>query len=124
MTKIPTNIRLKWLSLPRLATSFIAFHVANPRVYRELARLAVQMRGTGRMRYSIGTLYEVLRWHRDLETTDAVFKLCNNHRAFYARLIMSREPTCHALFCLKRQKACPVPFYRILEVLDAIEGAA
>ena len=76
----------------RLAASFLAFHEANPEVYAQLVKLARQAKARGRTKMGIGMLWEVLRWHFWLETKgDAEFKLNNNHRSRYARLIMGLE---------------------------------
>lgn len=77
----------------RTATQkFWQFHRANPDVYVQLVRLARQMRARGRAQYGIGSLFEVLRWHRALETEGDPFKLNNNWRSRYARLIAAQEP--------------------------------
>ncbi len=70
---------------------FQEFHNANPRVYVELVKLARMLQGKGREHYGIGALFEVVRFHRAIQTTDALFKLNNNYRSRYARLIMGQE---------------------------------
>lgn len=72
--------------------NFKRFHGENPHVYERLVELALRLRRRGHERYGMKGLFEVLRWHYALETTDQNFKLCNNYTAFYARLIMQREP--------------------------------
>ncbi|HQQ75739.1 MAG TPA: hypothetical protein PLB01_00155 [Thermoanaerobaculia bacterium] len=76
----------------RLEREFRRFHFENPEVYRELVALARRAKQHSRNRYGIGALFEVLRWNRMLSTTGDDFKLNNNHRAYYAREIMRREP--------------------------------
>lgn len=77
---------------------FSEFHRENPDVYRELVKLARKLRDRGHAHYGIGALFEVVRFHRALETTDAVYKLNNNHRSRYARLIMEQEPDLRGFF--------------------------
>lgn len=85
--------------MSQLEADFQKFHAANPAVYAELARLARQAVAKGRRRVGIGMLWEVLRWHFWLETkTDEEFKLNNNHRSRYARLLMEREPDLRGVF--------------------------
>jgi len=72
--------------------AFRAFHAANPHVYRELVLLARRARRRGVERIGIGMLFEVLRWNVALRTGGDEFKLNNNYRSYYARLIMMREP--------------------------------
>ena len=71
---------------------FEEFHRDNPHVYRELRQLALDLVELGHERIGIGMLFEVLRWKRALRTTDDDFKLNNNYRARYARLLMEMEP--------------------------------
>lgn len=83
-----------------LHEKFEAFHEANPQVYVELVTLARQALKRGYKTYSINSLFEVVRWQRDispLATTDE-FKLNNNFRSRYARLIMEQEPDLAGFF--------------------------
>lgn len=71
-----------------------------------LVRLARQwVDETGRHKLGIKTLYERARWEIALATTDPDFKLNNNFTAFYARLIMRREPDLADLFDLRHSAA-------------------
>jgi len=85
---------------------FEAFHESNPRVYEVLVRLAREwVARTGRHKLGIGALYERARWENALATTDPDFRLNNNYRAFYARMIMAREPDLAGLFDLRVSEA-------------------
>jgi len=108
------DIDLSWLDftavssgLPEdpLVRKFKAFHEANPHIYQELRRLALKMRGTGRKRYGIKSLFEVLRWHRALASTDDDFKLNNNYTSFYARVLMEQEPELAGFFNLRKSRS-------------------
>ena len=78
--------------------AFLVFHRANPHVYDELVALTRQARQSGLTRIGIGMLFEVLRWNFALRTGGDEFKLNNNHRSYYARLIMLREPDLVGIF--------------------------
>ncbi len=94
-------------SSTRLENDFREFHNENPHVYKELVDLACQLKARGRERYSLYALFEVLRWHKALETTDDDFKLNNNHRPYYARMIMDTVPEMNGFFelrVLKRER--------------------
>lgn len=84
--------------------SFQAFHSANSWVYAALVRLARDMHRRGRRRIGIGMLFEVLRWQHSLATVDASsdFKLNNNYRSRYARLIMDSESDLAGIFETRR----------------------
>ena len=82
--------------------AFIAFHSAHPGVYAELVRICRTYRQhRPGIRWSIDAAYEVLRWERmmaDLPDENEDFKLNNNYRSRYARLIMEREPDLADIF--------------------------
>jgi len=82
-----------------------AFHDQNPHVYRELVALCRRAEERGVPQWSINGIFEVLRWERALKTSGEVFKLNNNHRAFYARAIMRDEPGLADFFEVRRSSA-------------------
>lgn len=69
--------------------SFDRFHAANPWVAAELRRMALDLVRAGHDRVGIGMLYEVLRWRYMRGTTDtsSTFRLNNNYRSRYARML-------------------------------------
>ena len=85
---------------------FWEFHEANPRVYTLLVDYARRWRRAN----SSGTLgidliYALLRWDFSVTTTTPnKFKLSNNHKPYYARLIMEKNPDLKGLFVTKKQK--------------------
>jgi len=82
---------------------FKDFHGANSHVYIELVRMARQLRENGQVAFGIGCLWEVLRWRAAMETDDPStdFKLNNNYRSRYARLIMAQEPDLDGFFSIR-----------------------
>lgn len=85
---------------------FWEFHLKNPHVYVDLVALARVGRDRGAQKLGIGQLFEVLRWRRALRTKDwTEFKLNNNYRSYYARLIMEREPDLRGIFATRRLRA-------------------
>ncbi len=84
---------------------FEAFHRANPHVYEELRRLALEMRRRGVRRYGIKGLFEVLRWRYALQTRGDEFKLNNSYTSRYARLLMEREPELRGFFEVRELKS-------------------
>ena len=102
------QIRFDWLSESKLETQFWEYHAKNPEVYLTLVRFARQVRakrGPDAV-FGIAALYERARWEilfeslRDQPTP----KMCNNHRAYYARLLMERNPDLEGIFRLRRQR--------------------
>lgn len=76
----------------------IRFHLANPHVYDELVGMAREAKSHGATKLGIGQMFEVLRWNVGIQTDTWDFKLNNNYRAFYARLIMGEEPDLEDIF--------------------------
>lgn len=82
--------------------AFLRFHHDNPHVYEELVRLTRRAWQTGNHRIGIGMLFEVLRWRHMLRTSGDDFKLNNNYRSYYARMILARHPEFGDIFELRR----------------------
>src|SRR4029434_4625276 len=81
------------------AGTFEAFHRANPEVYALLRDFALEAVRVGRRRHlSIHLLFERLRWYTMIETEGDPYKLNNNWRAGYARLLMRQERELRGLF--------------------------
>ena len=81
--------------------AFLRFHADNPHIYDELVLLARRARRRGAKRIGIGMLFEVLRWRWTLRADGDTFKLNNNYRSYYARLIMRREGDLAHIFELR-----------------------
>jgi hypothetical protein len=89
----------------RIDREFAEFHAANPHVYDELVMLARRARRAGTTRLGIGMLFEVLRWRHALRTRGDDFKLNNNYRSRYARMLMDREPDLNGVFEIRELRA-------------------
>lgn len=91
-----------WVPPPRrdaIQTRFEKFHRENPQVYTKLVDLALRAKASGHKSIGIGLLWERLRWFYTIETTtDNKFRLDNNHRSRYARLIMLNVPALNGFF--------------------------
>jgi len=83
---------------------FNDFHATNPHVYALLCGLARQAKQAGHTKLGMGQLFEVLRWNQTVGTGRQVneFKLNNNYRSRYARLIMSQEEDLHDIFTIRQ----------------------
>ena len=81
---------------------FWDFHRANPAVFAMLRMYALVAKERKRGQYSISVITEIIRWHVDIETSGSEFKLCNSHRAYYARLLMLYEPELEGFFNIKK----------------------
>ncbi len=80
---------------------FKRYHRENPDVYIEFKQFAQQMRNAGRSRYSAEAIINAIRWHRDLKTTGDVFKINNDFKSIYARLLIYYHPEFADFFQLR-----------------------
>jgi hypothetical protein len=76
----------------KLKMKWWEFHKDNPQIYQLLEKFTMQVIRRGFKNYSINAIFERIRWHTDIETTDPSFKLSNNHRAYYARYFHAQHP--------------------------------
>ena len=90
----------------KIEAAFWAYHLAHPTVYRLLVRFAREWRSRRGPTATIGikALWERVRWEVTVVRHDDDFKCNNNFHAFYARLIMDREPDLSDAFRLRRQR--------------------
>jgi hypothetical protein len=89
-----------------ICTRFWKFHRDNPYVYKMLKKYSLDMRKKGIDRWGIGGLFEVLRWDVVMHTKDnSEYKLCNDYRAFYARLLIRQNSMLEGFFVLRESAA-------------------
>ncbi len=82
---------------------FEIYHAKHPEVYSHLVVLARQWHNATGKKIGIATLYERLRWEYGIQGKDQHgFKLNNNYRAYYARLIMESHTDLANIFDLRK----------------------
>lgn len=72
-----------------------SFHRKHPEIYDEIVALARTLTAAGHKRLGIGMLWETMRYFRALHglpDPGEAYKLNNNHRSHYSRMIVEREP--------------------------------
>ena len=77
------------------------FDMDNPKIMEYFIRFADEVRRKGFRKYSANAIFERIRWHVSIETTDGEFKISNNHRAYYARRLMAIDGRFEGFFCVK-----------------------
>ncbi|UUU31946.1 hypothetical protein JIX56_19695 [Streptomyces sp. CA-210063] len=80
---------------------FEAFHDLNPWVFRALERMTADCADKGFKQLGIGMLFEVLRWRYGQATEGDPFRLNNNFRSRYVRLLIEQHPEWSRLFELR-----------------------
>ena len=88
---------------PKL-TKFWDFHTCNPVIFSLYRQYALTAKQKMRNKYSIAIITEVIRWHHDVDTAGWDFKVGNDLKAYYARLLMHYEPKLKNFF-----HTCKVP---------------
>jgi hypothetical protein len=88
------------------AEQFQVFHKDNPHVYDALEDLAWEAQAKGYKRWGISGMYEILRWRGKLRTKgDKDFKLRNDFRAFYARMLLANGVVPEGFFSFRTSQA-------------------
>ncbi|MGX1668638.1 hypothetical protein [Streptomyces sp. NPDC055400] len=77
---------------------FESFHQFNPWILEQLEALTADCTERGLRRIGIGMLFEVLRWHYGRATRGEPFKLNNDFRSRYVRMLVDRRPEWSGLF--------------------------
>jgi len=99
-----------------LAVRFMEFHQKNPEVYRTLFQLAYNLYVKGIRKYGIAGLWEVMRWQMTMELADEEFKLNNDYKAFYARLLMAQNSFLEGFFTVRNSEADEAFAYELVAV--------
>ncbi len=76
----------------KIQADFERFHEQNPKVLERLEDMARRWFAEGHQSIGIGMLWEALRWFTGIETQGDAFRLNNNYRSRYVRLLIERNP--------------------------------
>lgn len=70
---------------------FENFNADNPQVYTTICAMARSWVAKGNSNLGIGMVFEVMRWDHAMRTQGDPFKLNNDYRSRYVRLIEENE---------------------------------
>lgn len=84
---------------------FEEYHAANPHVYNTLVDYALKAKDRGYKRIGIGFLCEIIRWQGGPTKHQDGFKLSNDFRSRYSRLIEEQEPDLRGYFTKRSLEA-------------------
>lgn len=88
-----------------LAEKFAEYDAANPGIYFLFKRFANELIAVGRTKLSASLIIERIRWEVNISTkSEDIFKVSNNHTAFYARKFMANFPEYEGIFHTREQK--------------------
>jgi len=86
-----------------LLKKFEKYHKENRAVFLGFTRLAIKMKSAGHSKYSHVTIIEALRWSIDIKGGKP-FKINNDFKALYARLMIHYWPHFEGFFSLRKMK--------------------
>lgn len=84
-----------------IVKNFWLYHEANPHVYELFKKFSRQLKLAGRKHYGVGAIIERIRWHFAVESSGDEFKINNNYRSCYARLLMIEDQAFNDFFELR-----------------------
>lgn len=87
-----------------LERQFLRFHELNPHVYSTIVEISLGLQKHGLKRTGISMVFERMRWMWAMQTRGDDYKLNNNYRAFYARMVMDEHPKLQGFFETRVQK--------------------
>jgi hypothetical protein len=102
-----------------LQQQFESFHRANPHILSVIIRVALEAKRAGWSHLGIGQIYERLRWLWAIQTQGGEYKLNNNHRSYYARVVMSLVPELSGLFEVRNLRSPYVIDWGALSLVPA-----
>lgn len=83
---------------------FADFHARHPEVYAAIVRFAREVQSRGHHKFGIAFIWERARWYLAIEKSED-YKLNNNYRSRYARLVMEREQDLDGFFDTRELRA-------------------
>lgn len=86
-----------------LEAAALAFHQKNPHVLREIAKVCLRLRRSGRRRWSMKAAFEVVRYNAAITTDHRTYKLNNNHTAWFSRWLMRDYAELKGFFVTREQ---------------------
>lgn len=91
-------------SYQKRARKFTEFHRANPHIYQEIVAKCREAKAKGFNQWSIEAIINVIRWDSKVKTIrdGSDFKISNNHKSFYAWMVMIKNPDLRGFFNVQR----------------------
>jgi hypothetical protein len=83
---------------------FLRFHKRNPELFLHLKMLALRVKAAGKEQYSIAALFEVVRYDAAVKTTGEPWKINNNYRTLYARMLECSSPQLKGFFKTRHRR--------------------
>lgn len=90
---------------------FLAFHQAHPEVYAKLRLYALELVSAGWEHFGVSVVWERLRYETMLgaRAGEDSYKLNDNFRSRYARLLIDQEPRLAEVFTVRQLRSASPP---------------
>lgn len=82
-----------------------AWHKKNPMVWELFEKYTYEVIHAGHQHYSHWAVIQRIRWHTDITTRHADFKIPNDYIAYYARLFHALHPKYDGFFRIRPLKS-------------------
>lgn len=90
----------------KIELEFQEFHAKNPEVYEKIVKLCLDMKSRGVTHWSVSAAYEIIRYFGVISVDrQEEYKLPNNLRPYYARMIMEQEKELAGFFGMARLRS-------------------
>jgi hypothetical protein len=86
---------------PHIVRAFWKYHEENPHIFVLFRRFALEARAAKKNHFSVYAITERIRWYLSVETQGDEFKINNNYRSCYARLLITSDPIFDGFFSLR-----------------------
>lgn len=83
---------------PKILRDFKEFHAANPQAYELFKFFTRDALQKGHKHLGALMVIYRIRWETPMESTDPVYKINNNHAAYYGRMFMRDFPEHEGFF--------------------------
>jgi hypothetical protein len=102
---VPADTVSRKFDTKTIQQRFEEFHRDNPYVYNKLVEFARIAKAKGYERIGIGFLCEIIRWQGGPTISKDGFKISNDFRSRYSRLIEENEPDLNGFFTKRNLEA-------------------
>lgn len=90
---------------PAVVDRFLTYHRQNPEIYELFKRFAMEAKSNGMEHFGAAAICERIRWHVAVERRNDEFKVNNNYRSCYTRLLILDHPEFSDFFQTRRSRA-------------------
>lgn len=88
-----------------IVRKFLGYHAQNPDIYVLFKKFSFELLEAGRKHYSAQAIVERIRWHYAIDRSGSDdFKINNNYRPCYARLLILENPIFEGFFELRSRQ--------------------